>query len=673
MSERFLLQTINKTNGKLFLGGTVSSSAPNALAIQLTDAKGTQIPCKVRTTRNEDAQGSAFVLFARVEEDAPVVLTVSDGAGSDQVTIDAAYMNQHKRSGLRSKLNPRNIAKAKKFLRERGLKNTLLRVNSEVKKDEEDLDYNLWKQFCDPTKEELKEQRNAWKSFSFEGGNAPLISIVIPAYNTDRKMLSHLLDSIKDQTYPVFEVLIADGSPEENHTVKETLDAYTQSDSRFIYVPVGGNKGISGNTNAGLAAATGDFIAFCDHDDALPPWALFEVVKAISENPRVQFLYTDEDKVDEEGRDFFDPHFKSDFNLFLLETCNYISHLNVVRKGLLEKAGFLNGEYDGSQDYDFVLRCAEILTAEENARLECYRTALKETTDAKVLAEQSGLLEDSVQKLLEGRFVSELAVHVPKVCYHWRTSRASTAFDSKAKSYASEAGCRALLAHQQRLQTDFLVVENSPVFGFYRTRYPKTTEENVLLLDNHLILKDNNYLYEMRGLLKRENVGAVGARIVDKNGATWSAGQIITKEDLSAAAFAGLFEYQGSYMHRMMCLQNYSSLDGACLLLRRSLWERLGGLDKTFRTDLAYTDLCLRIRQLGYLLVYTPYAVAEIKDTMAKPANAQEWKEDAAYFRKKWAGFLEHTDPYYNPQFLPDKAGFHIGISLDDLQDKLDS
>ena len=167
----------------------------------------------------------------------------------------------------------------------------------------------------------------------------------------------------------------------------------------------------------------------------------------------------------------------------------------------------------------------------------------------------------------------------------------------------------------------------------------------------------------MAGYLNRENVGAVGARLLNKSGAIWSAGQIINGQELAVPAFRGLFEYEGSYMHRMMCSQSYSSLDVECLLVRSSLLKRLSGFDTTFCGDLAGTDLCLRIRQLGYLLAYTPYALFEKQSTAAAhPETEDSFAKDQAYFRKKWQGFLEHTDPYYNPQFLPDEAGFYIGI-----------
>ena len=724
MSNKYYFHTINRTENYLSISGVVASRHADDLHFQLIDKTGKNIYCFTNTVWNGKTDNTSFWLLAAVTNNDALLFSGSDGEISFQVKINAAYLFRHRLIRLIKKINPQNIKKALKFYREYGIKNALLRTRSEIRKqDILELDYNHWKKFFDPTDEELELQKSTWKKFPFADGKAPLISVVIPAYNTDRQMLLELLDSFKEQTYPNFEVLIADGSSPDNHTVRETLDFYSEEDPRFIYISVEGNQGISGNTNAGLAHVSGDFVAFCDHDDSLPPWALFEIVKAISENPRVQFLYTDEDKVDMDGVTFFDPHFKSDYNPFLLESCNYISHFNVVRKDLLDKAGFLSSNYDGAQDFDFVLRCSDVLTEEETPRLERFREALSETTNILELSARSGLLEDSVTKLLEGRFISELAVHVSRVCYHWRCSPNSTAFDSRSKMYAYEAGCKAVRDHHLRCHTSFQEVVNSRNFGFYRTLFSTDTKtaprisvviqgrdhpqyrdrclrslresgypnleilqekdssvnetimqasgEYTLLLDNSLFLKDNNALYEMAGYLNRMNVGAVGARLLDKDDAIWSAGQIINQEDLAVPAFRGLHEYDGSYMHRMMCTQSLSALDGECMLVRTDLLKRLSGFDTAFTGELAGTDLCLRIRQQGYLLVYSPYAVLKKQgEAVEQTEKSNDPEMQKTLFRNKWKGFLEHTDPYYNPQFLSDKARFHIGISLKKSESK---
>ena len=213
------------------------------------------------------------------------------------------------------------------------------------------------------------------------GDFEPLLSVVIPAYKTPERYLREMLDSIVDQTYTNWEICIADGSP-RGQGLERVLKKYADRDKRIRYEILGSNRGIAGNTNAALDMARGDFVILADHDDTLPPHAFYEVVKAIHEHPGCQVIYSDEDKLDMDGKALFDPHFKPDFNPDLLTSVNYICHLFVVRKDLLERVGGFRQEFDGAQDYDFIFRCTE-------AAREVY--------------------------------------HIPKVLYHWRCHQDSTA------------------------------------------------------------------------------------------------------------------------------------------------------------------------------------------------------------------------------------------------------
>ena len=310
---------------------------------------------------------------------------------------------------------------------------------------------------------EIEAQKEAWKQFGLL--HYPKISIVVPAYNTPEKYLTMLLDSFEAQTYPYFEAVIADGSEPGHTEVAETVSRYARKDpERFRLVSLGGNRGISGNTNAGLKEAAGDYIALCDHDDELPPWALFEVVKAIAANPKAQFLYTDEDKIDFDGKALFEPHFKSDLNMDMLCSVNYICHLSVIRRDLLEKTGGFREEFDGAQDHDFFFRCLE--------------TAMEGRWDP---AGDPYLNPESVQKLKEGRFVSETVIHIPVVCYHWRYHKGSTASDPKAKLYAFEAGSRAVGAHYERMGIPYEKVEKGVTFGYYHTVFRKAEDSDPLV------------------------------------------------------------------------------------------------------------------------------------------------------------------------------------------------
>lgn len=218
---------------------------------------------------------------------------------------------------------------------------------------------------------------------------------------------------------------MANGSPEgEGAIVSRVMAEYTRKDSRFHVSELGDNLGISGNTNAALRMAKGDFIILADHDDTIPEHALYEVAKTINGHPDCDVIYSDEDKLDMDGGALFDPHFKPDFNPDLLTSVNYICHLFVVKRALLDRVGGFRHEFDGAQDYDFIFRCTE------NAKEIC---------------------------------------HIPKVLYHWRCHQESTASNPESKLYAFEAGARAIMAHYERCGIPAEKVEKGVDYGIYHT------------------------------------------------------------------------------------------------------------------------------------------------------------------------------------------------------------
>ncbi len=409
------------------------------------------------------------------------------------------------------------------YLRENGLRALWKKAVHKIKGIEEDYDYNEWcRQTC-TTQEELEKQR------STELPLQPKFSIVIPAYKTPEKFLRRMLQSIADQTYPHFEVNVADATeyegliwgPQDGKRPKEVLAEFAKKDSRFRYQLLAQNLGISDNTNAAIRMASedSDFIVLCDHDDELAEDALFECARAVNEQPEIQVLYTDEDKIDFESAYRFEPHFKTDYNPELLRSVNYICHLFVMRRSLLESiaerdengnAVYERKRYDGAQDYDLILRACE--AAEKLDRLRQYLNAAARQAqepdhkanvfgatvgDAPENAAAANPLAFAVQKLAEpdfraslqisdrdyqllteGRFTSSTICHIPKALYHWRSHQLSTAANPEAKLYAFEAGARAIHDHCQRQGLPVEKVEKGITYGFYHVHYkvlPETT------------------------------------------------------------------------------------------------------------------------------------------------------------------------------------------------------
>ncbi len=283
-----------------------------------------------------------------------------------------------------------------------------------------EIPYQKWILRHLPNNKELEKQRKT--QFEYQ----PKISIVVPLYKTPEKYLRQLVETVKAQTYTNWELCLSDGSG-ENSPIEKLLENLAASDKRIKVISHKVPLQISENTNAGIEACTGDYIAFADHDDELTPHALFQCVKALNKNRDIRILYSDEDKMSMDGHKFFQPHFKPDYNPDLLCTVNYICHLFVVDKKIIDQVGMLRKEFDGAQDYDFIFRCVETVKSEE-------------------------------------------IYHIPKILYHWRCHEDSTAENPESKTYAFEAGKRAIEEHYKRTGIHAEVLQGE-FLGLYRTRF----------------------------------------------------------------------------------------------------------------------------------------------------------------------------------------------------------
>ena len=335
-----------------------------------------------------------------------------------------------------------NFNKIKYYFRRYGFLSTLKKIFKRVFHINENRktnieQYKIWMEKNNLSSEKLEIQRN--HKFDIE----PKISIVVPMYNTNEVFFKELIESLINQTYQNWELCLADGSETQN----ENLKKYYESDKRIKYKFLNSNKGISENTNEAIKDATGDFIGFLDHDDLLPKETLYEIVKAINENEEVDFLYTDEDKIDEAG-ERFEPYFKPDFSPETLECNNYITHFVVVKKELIEHVGNLNHKFNGAQDFDLVLRLSE---------------------------------------------VSKKIVHISKILYHWRVHKNSTANVADAKPYAFEAGRKAVEEHLERIGKKGIVEDGQDVPGIYKIKYDVIGNPKVSILIPN---KDNKSLLE---------------------------------------------------------------------------------------------------------------------------------------------------------------------------------
>lgn len=531
---------------------------------------------------------------------------------------------------------------------------------------------------------ELEEQRNtkflAPKKFS----------IVVPLYNTPELYLRKMIESALYQTYDNLELCLADGSDKKHRYVKDICKEYRYYDKRICYQKLKKNMGISDNTNACLNMASGDYIVLFDHDDFLHPSALYENMKVI-EKKNADFIYTDENTFHETINDAFNPHYKPDFSPDYLRSINYICHLTTFSKGLYQKVGGFRREFDGSQDYDMILR----------------------------LTEQA-----------------EQIVHIPKVLYYWRAHKDSVAMDIHAKDYCITAARKALEEHLQRVgltgtvengtflssyhihyelketplisilipnkdhvselkrcvesikeistykNYEIIIIENNSEETETFEYYDSLEKENnmtvvtwekefnysainnygasfakgkyLLLLNNDVEVISPDWLQEMLMFVQREDVGAAGAKLYYPNDTIQHAGVIIGIGGVGGHSHKYYQSSDPGYFGRLVTVQNLSAVTAACLMIGKELFDRLGGLDAGYKVAFNDVDFCMRIREAGYLIVFTPFAELYHYESLSRggedtPEKVERFNGEVRRFMERWKEALDKGDPYYNP------------------------
>ena len=703
-------------------GWAVENDPDSVITYRIEDEAGNPVDAKIVPTRRDDVSQIYYKKIIDRDLGFDIRFPYEHGkiyylviCGEKKTTrVKYSDMMIRKKTGaanrkvqkLMNLMNMETVHVAWDFLKENGLKALILKSKHKIQGIDDDYDYAEWWNLTKPSEEELEAQKK--ETFEY----MPKFSIVIPVYKTPEKFLKEMLDSIVEQTYANWELCIADGSP-AGESVENVLKKYAEKDFRIRYKVLGENLGISGNTNAALEMAEGDFVVLADHDDRLTPNALFECAKKLNENRTCDVLYSDEDKLDMDGDELFDPHFKPDFNPDLLTSVNYICHLFVVKKELLDKVGGFRAEYDGAQDYDFIFRCTE------NAEKIC---------------------------------------HIPKVLYHWRCHPNSTASNPESKLYAFTAGSRAIMDHYKRVGIEAEKVEKGVDYGIYHTTFkikgdplvsviipnkdhtvdldncirPMLTEgtyknlefvivennsteqatwtyyekiqkefpnvhvvrwerefnysainnfgvqhakgEYLLFMNNDIELIAKNFVEEMLGFVQREDVGIAGARLLYEDDTIQHAG-IITGLGGYAGHSHKYHKRGGSgYMFRLATVQDLSAVTAACLLVRTAVYDAAHGLDEEFTVAYNDVDFCLRVRDAGWRIVWTPYAQLYHYESKSRGSDendpAKKARFDAEHDRLYAVHGRENIlhDPYYSPSLSLDYEDFRESGDLRNLK-----
>lgn len=579
-------------------------------------------------------------------------------------------------------INKKTLKELIVYVKRKGPRGVRLYIYEKVKGNGKP--YDIWFSEHKISNKELEQQRNIkflWR---------PKISIVVPVYKTPLKYLSEMIESVKAQSYANWELCIAEAS-EKNDEIVRTLEEYVKNDKRIKFTVLAKNEGIAGNTNRALELATGDYVGFLDHDDYLAPNALYEIVKELQEE-RYDVLYTDEDMVN--GKKHCTPIFKPDFSIDLLRSHNYITHFFVVKKKIEEKTGGLNKEYDGAQDYDFVFRCIEQAKSIKHISKVLYHWRIHENSvagnpESKLYAYEAG--KKAIQAHLDRMNVKAsvesmglwgmyhvvydtpgnplISIIIPNKDHKDDLNKCIESIIKKStysnfeiiivenNSMESET----FLYYQQITQTYncVKVIEWKKEFNYaainnFGVKHSKG--EYLLFLNNDTELLAPNALKEMLGICMRNEVGAVGAKLLYGDDTVQHAGVVIGFGNYAGHVNTNIKRNDCGYMNRALINCNYSAVTGACLMTKKELFKQVDGFDEQFKVACNDVDYCLKLRELKKLIVYN--AFSEWYHYESKSRGYEDTKEKQARFmderkrfKKKWNLVLEKGDPYYNKNF----------------------
>ncbi|MDS4041661.1 MAG: glycosyltransferase family 2 protein [Candidatus Competibacter sp.] len=538
-----------------------------------------------------------------------------------------------------------------------------------------------------------------WSRGEFAGGNdPPLISVVMPVYNVDPHWLSLAVQSVRRQSYPYWQLCIADDASARAET-RDYLRAIDDPRIRIVFLET--NQGIAGASNAALALATGTYVAFLDHDDELAPNALFEVAQAIH-RWEPDLIYSDEEYIKRSGRRHA-AHFKPDYSPDLLLAINYICHLTVYRRQLLDRIGGLRDGYDGAQDHDLLLRVLDHTDKVTHIPQVLYRWrripgSTADRFDSKHYAWEAG--RDAIADTLRRRGIAG-RVHLGKspgtyqVCreivgrpkvsiiipFRDRPELLRACLNSiltlttyqnfeviGVSNDSREETTYTLMAHYERQDTRVRFVRYDHPFNFSAiSNYAVSLADgdHILLLNNDVEVITSNWLEALLEHSQQAEVGAVGAKLYYPNDTIQHAGVIIGIGGVAGHSHKCFAREDPGYYHRLEVIQNISAVTAACLMVKRKLYETIGGFDEHLVIAFNDVDFCLRLREQGYLNIFTPYCELYHHESCSRgyEITRKKWRrfyQESQYFRNRHAALLDRGDPYYNINLPLNRENFGL-------------
>lgn len=597
------------------------------------------------------------------------------------------------------KVTPQNIRKGFRYLKHYGIKDFWIKLRERM--EPEEVLYASWWEKHKPSAEELERQRKEQKNWK----QRPLISIVVPVFHTPEVFLRQMIESVEHQSYDNWQLCIAEAGGDDN--VEKVIKEYIERGMNIRYQRLEENKGIAENTNEALALAEGEWIGFLDHDDLLERNALYEVVKVILTETEADTIYTDEDKVNTDLSEPLQPLLKPDFSPDLLRSNNYITHFLTVRAEVVRKVGGFRKEFDGAQDYDFIFRCIE------NSRKVCHvpeilyhwRVHQASTSDnplSKEYAYSAGqrAIEEHLKRVgQEGRVERRKDMGFYDVHYPVKGEPlVSVIIPNKDQQDVLEQ-CLKSLEKSTYQNYEVIIVENNSseaeTFDFYKRVMQENDKvrvvewkegfnysainnfgfqyakgEYVVLLNNDIEILNPSWLEEMLGNCQRSEVGIVGARLyypddtIQHAGIVLGMGEGLSGGGIAGAMFVGMRREYSGYLHRASIQLNYSAVTAACLMVKRSVYEEVGGLEEELSVAFNDVDFCLKVLKKGYLIVYNPRVEAYHYESKSRgmedtPEKVRRFRQEIEFMREKWIDLLKN-DPYYNKNLSRSKVNYSL-------------
>ncbi len=536
-------------------------------------------------------------------------------------------------------------------------------------------DYNKW---LDENKEVVK-----YEKFKYN----PLISIIIPVYNVDPSYLEDCLDSVLEQTYTNFEICIADDHSTNKDTIK-TLKEYEKKDKRIKVVYRKKNGHISEASNSAIEIAKGEFISLLDNDDVLDKDALYYVVKELNNNKKLDLIYTDEDKLDFNGL-FKDPYFKPDYAHETFTGANYICHFTTIRKSLVDEVGGFDSKYNGAQDYDLFLRIIEKTKNIYHIPRVLYHWRMSETSTAANLCSKNYAVEASV-KALEAHFKrigkDATITFMPDSNMYYvnyvvkKEPKISILIPTRDLKKITERCLKSIYKRTNYKNFEIVLLDNGSVkketlkmFDKYKNKYDnfkvvrideefnysrinnigakEATGEYLVLLNNDIEVISENWLTDMVGYAMQEDIGCVGAKLLYPERSIQHVGVLLGLGGIAGHIYCGYENYNLGYFNVLATQRNVSAVTAACLMIKKSKYEKIGGLDEKLKVAYNDVDLNMKALEAGYRNVLLPHTILIHYESATRGSDMEagkkaRWEKEVAYMKNKWGNKMLEDSCY---------------------------